>query len=691
MKERRVARSLLRAGWLWVCCITLTLFSTELGAVPIQAVDSVGRPIDLEQALEKAPERYVQEMRAFLRYGNVDSAGYLARRKLTTKPNDAEARAIYSLSLAARGDLRKAREELGLISSGARGNQYSLYAKATIMRLERNYDAAIKACEKAVSLDRRHPYPWNILGRIYCDREEYGKAVSNFQKAVQLVPEFLPGYINLGVTFYLMGDPKESKRHFERAIELNPSAHVAHYGLALIYEELRQDLAALKELKEALSVDPDNSLYLQKLGHLQIRTKRYGDALATGQKLEKMGIKGSAEILANASLHLGDTKAALRHLEKAPKDSPDTVYLRGFCHMLEGKYGEALKEMEGVLRLDSRHFGAFAAQYALSFYLGKGSVLEPAVVRTWGEPYDKLLKFMAGSVYAARNKWTETLECWRAAEGLVRGFSILGLNEEVLRAGMKEGEFKHLNLGVLYYFKNLVDSALSEFHQALKINEQSILSNYWCAVAYLENGKRAEALGNLEKAVQSAPAFFSALYAIGELNVLMGKTDVAAGAYRQALLVKKDAGILIKLGLIYEGKEQYKKAEESYGELIRLYPDFYVGYNQLAWLYAKRGQQLDKAMSLAERAYALQPGNASILDTMGWIYFHQGDYENALLKIEEANRVTPNRPAILYHLGAIYHATEKFAEAKRFLKKALELSSHFEGADEARRLLNESS
>ena len=663
------------------------LVVADIFAVPIQTFDTEGTPLSLKEEVKKDPDRFIEDMKTELRYGNLDNVGSLAKRLVEIKPLDPEVRALYSIFLVSKGDIKRARQELIKATEGLKETQYSLYAKAMILRLEKNYDAAIKACKKAIAMDKSHPYPWNILGRIYFDRQEYKKALSSFQKAVELEPNFLPGYINLGAVFFIMGEPTQSINYFKKAIELNPRSHSAHFGMAMVYENMGNLFLAIEELKKSLDLNPDNPSALQKLGELQLKVGKYKDALSTGQEMAKRGIDKAYEILGDAALHLGDPKEAINYLKKAPPDSIVADYLRGFCLMVEGDYEAALRCMESVLQRNKNHFGAYVARVVLKFCLGK-NIFPEELNKEWGETLDKLLKFIAGSIYAANENWDNAYKSWQSAEGLIRGFSIKGINIDTLAKVIKKEELRYLNLGALYYFKNLYQNAFLEFEKALKVNKDSILANYWAAQVCLKKADRVEAIQFLKNAIKKAPNFFAALYTLGDLNFLIGKQALATQYYQRALLVKKDAGILIKLGLIFENSKEYEKAERQYEEVIRLYPNLFVGYNQLAWLYAKRGINLDKAIVLAQKANELQPGNASVLDTIGWIHFHKKNYHEALANVIKANKIRPNNPVVLYHLGAIYYAMGNKSAAKENLKKALSISNHFEGVEEARKILN---
>ena len=76
-----------------------------------------------------------------------------------------------------------------------------------------------------------------------------------------------------------------------------------------------------------------------------------------------------------------------------------------------------------------------------------------------------------------------------------------------------------------------------------------------------------------------------------------------------------------------------------------------------------------RAGSLAERLQRLQA--PQFKDTIGWVRYRLGDYRGAVPYLESAAAAAPDAPAILYHLGLSYLATEQRAQGLDELKMAL--------------------
>ena len=651
-------------------------------------MEDANRPaMDISAELKKNPDNFIEVMKKELADGNLDVAGSLAKELIKAKPDDPDPRAVYSMYLSSKNEIDEAKKQLAL-AKGLRGETlFTLSADAMILQREKKYDDAIEACNKSIFMDEHHPYPRNILGRIYSDMGKPEDARENFKKTVELNPNFLPGYLNLGAVSFLLGNNADSIRYFEKAIALNPNGYMADYGIAVVYEAEGRNKEAIKALEKSRDLAAGNEMILAALGQLQIKERLYENALKTGKEMESFKMESAYEILGRASLQMENPEAAVSYLKKASNNNLEAQYLLGFSHMVNGTYYLALNQMQGVLKKNPLHFGAYSARAVLKLYLGQEIDPQEELTNQWDEPFGKLLGFIRGCVAASKENRTEALNDFMTSEGIIGGFSLTGINEETLEKGIDKEEPKYLAMGVLYYFKNLYNSSMAEFSKALAVNSGSVFANYWAAQVSLATGDRDNAIRFLENSTKIAPKFFSALYAIGELNFITGKPETAITYYQRALSVKNDAGILVKLGLYYEQAENIEEAGKYYEKVIDLYPNLFVGYNQLSWLYAKRGINLDKAMHLALKANDLMPGNGSILDTLGWIHCHKKEFGEAVTFLEQAKDIMPNNPVIFYHLGVAYNGLKEKDFANTNLKKALELSDSFEGAAHARQIL----
>ena len=92
----------------------------------------------------------------------------------------------------------------------------------------------------------------------------------------------------------------------------------------------------------------------------------------------------------------------------------------------------------------------------------------------------------------------------------------------------------------------------------------------------------------------------------------------------------------------------------SYKAAIGYQPDNPVALNNLAWLL--REKDPEQAINLASQAHELEPENAAILDTYGWILHLAGRHGDARPLIEKALALSPENEEIQGHLDAVNQA-----------------------------------
>lgn len=118
---------------------------------------------------------------------------------------------------------------------------------------------------------------------------------------------------------------------------------------------------------------------------------------------------------------------------------------------------------------------------------------------------------------------------------------------------------------------------------------------------------------------------------------------------------------------------RYEEAAQCYEEVLRRTPDNPVALNNYAYLLAEANRRLEEAEGMAKRALAAEPNNPIYLDTLGWIYFRQGRYQQAVQLLEQAVQDAPQEPELRYHLGMAYWMRGRLPEARVELRKAANL------------------
>ena len=138
------------------------------------------------------------------------------------------------------------------------------------------------------------------------------------------------------------------------------------------------------------------------------------------------------------------------------------------------------------------------------------------------------------------------------------------------------------------------------------------------------------------------------------------------------------------LGIIYDTQKKYDKAKQCYQKALKINPKFAPAANNLAYLYAEKGENIDEALNLAQSAKEQFPDDPHISDTLGWVYYKKNVFTLAITYLKEANEKIPDHSMMRYHLGMAYYKNGDKELAKKELGKALELDPKFSGAEEAK-------
>jgi cytochrome c-type biogenesis protein CcmH/NrfG len=98
--------------------------------------------------------------------------------------------------------------------------------------------------------------------------------------------------------------------------------------------------------------------------------------------------------------------------------------------------------------------------------------------------------------------------------------------------------------------------------------------------------------------------------------------------------------------------------------------------NYLGYMWAEQGRNLPEAEKLIEKALTLEPENPAYLDSLGWVYFQQGRYEEASQLLTKALKGMPEDSVVNDHLGDAFFKIGRVADAVEHWERALPKASN---------------
>lgn len=233
----------------------------------------------------------------------------------------------------------------------------------------------------------------------------------------------------------------------------------------------------------------------------------------------------------------------------------------------------------------------------------------------------------------------------------------------------------------------------------------------------LEAGRGSEALAAVQDALSHDPERASLHALHGAVLVRLGRAEDARAAFERALALDPDegharaglaalahqSGDLARALALYDeaaralpddpapayaaarielDRGRAEAARARLDALVRRHPGHAGARNDLAWLLASRGEELDRALALAEGARQLAP-SPEVLDTLGFVHLQRGDAERAAALFEEALAASPDAPTIRFHLGLALARRGEHERAAEAFRRAL-AAGPFPEADAAR-------
>ena len=519
-----------------------------------------------------------------------------------------------------------------------------------------HYPEAEAVIRKVLNDKKSFPEGRQLVGDFYLRAGKLSQAVAEFREGIREDPKRDLGYqerIIAALSHEGVNDPAKQKESVELARQLAakyPKDLTANemYASLLLATGFRQDvqksMGELKKLVEKNNSDP--------ILHM---------ALARGYLIQND--QGNA---------LNESLEALR---LRPSLTPARI-IAAHVYQDRGQFGKALEQTEIVLNKEAKNPEARLVRGAALLGLKELDKAQPELESLVAEyPDNAESMFQLSNLYLAEKNLDKAQagyeKLWQGMGAQkqpdIRGF--LGLQNIKVMQGHGEQAVAALqdlvqkNPKVLQFRFTLanfetqvaaqlppndpkrgpmISDAADSYRQILKSNTNS--AEVWVRLALLQQEMKQNdaALASLEQATRANPNNIQALLTRAMLLETMGRKDQARAAYNQVLGVN---------------------------------PDNYAALNNLAFMNANTGRDLDQAMTLAEHAKKLKPGDPDVSDTLGYVYLKKNLNNDALREFQFAVNTNPKNANFRLHLAMALLKSGDKSGAKREASSALQTAT----------------
>ena len=220
--------------------------------------------------------------------------------------------------------------------------------------------------------------------------------------------------------------------------------------------------------------------------------------------------------------------------------------------------------------------------------------------------------------------------------------------------------------------ENRMPDAIKEMQRAVAADPSRRDLKLALANLQVRSEKYDEAIQIYTELLQSEPKSADLLFKIAETYRRKGDLNQAINQFRLCSQnAPGDTNCLLQLGLLMDGTGRRDQAQPIYEQILKIQPDNSVALNNLAFMKAEQGLDLDTALQMAQRARQKVPNSPDIADTLGWIYIKKNLSEDAVRVFKDLVIQEPANPAYHYHFGMALLQKGDKPSAKSEFEKAL--------------------
>lgn len=480
-------------------------------------------------------------------------------------------------------------------------------------------------------------------------------AIAQIKDILQDSPQFIPGWIELGLTYRKTGDRHSALETWETALKLRPKNSQIRVQLSVEQLHFNKLEDCQENLRQLLKIAPNHIRGIINLGKVYQKKNEREQAIELFKKALQIDPQA--------------TEATVNLVEQLPKcDRHDETiqYLEQAIHYAPKNFN--LLICWGEFEKNRRNF-----TLALE-YFQRAIALHPDKIRAHISQIDTL--WDSGRYDEAKNKLESLCEQHQD------NFSVLVYAGDFERKlGQRKNalqwyqlaQVKAAGLGQDIKSRILIAEelkALGRWDEALESIESTIALKPDKLPSLIVKGSILQAKADLTKAAEVyrhilslKPIHFETRIELAKIYSQLGRVEKAISFLEETyLLLGNRIETFIQLGLLHQALENWESAEIWYEKACREKPDNYRGYYELANLHFLQGN-IEAAFKLLEIARTKNPNSMQV--QLRLVQFQQrlGNVARCQQLLQELSERFPHNIRLWWQLCNVYISCGDYANA----------------------------
>jgi tetratricopeptide (TPR) repeat protein len=363
-----------------------------------------------------------------------------------------------------------------------RGNTYLSF---------KDYQQAIADFDRALELDPNFAFAYRNRGWAYYWLKEYQRAFADFNHTLELDPNDPYAYYRRGWAYARLKDYQQAIADFDRALELEPNFSWAHCGRGWAYYDQKDYQRALVDFNRALELDPNYTFASNGRGWVYYNLKAYQQALVDFNHVLELDPNDPYVYFRRGSAyhHLKNYQQALVDFNHALELNPNFSWAycgRGWVYHDLCEYQQALVNFNHALELHPNYGWAYRLRGNTYLRLKDSKQARANYTRSW-----ELDPSRIGNGWMS--KWTEMCLNRPAPATAEWLETIAAIDPQLYTAYVCRGTAKYLS--------EHFEEALAELEQAIRLEPEECGAYFWKGMVCASLGRDKDAFAAIEKAL----------------------------------------------------------------------------------------------------------------------------------------------------------------------------------------------